>query len=147
MVATLEACEKLANDGFTVLAYTTDDPVIAKRMEAAGAAAIMPLGAPIGSGLGILNPNNILFVRETVKVPVLVDAGVGTASDVASAMELGCEAVLLNTAIAAANDPVLMAHAMRHACVAGRQAFRAGRMPKRRYASASSPILDFLGSN
>jgi thiazole synthase len=144
MVATLEACEVLANEGFVVMAYTTDDPVMARRMEAAGASAIMPLGAPIGSGLGILNPLNITFIREMVKVPVLVDAGVGAASDVASAMELGVEAVLLNTAIASAQDPVKMALAMRHACEAGRLSYLAGRIPKKRYASASSPILDFL---
>jgi thiazole synthase len=144
MVETLKACEVLAKEGFVVMAYTTDDPVIAKKMESAGAAAIMPLGAPIGSGLGILNPLNIGFIQESVKVPVLVDAGVGTASDVAAAMELGVEAVLLNTAIAAAKEPVRMARAMKLACEAGRDAWLAGRMPKRRYASASSPILDFL---
>lgn len=143
VVATLEATKELVKEGFKVLAYTTDDPIMAKKLEDAGATAVMPLGSPIGSGQGILNPNNIRLILESVKVPVLVDAGVGTASDVAIAMELGVDAVLLNTAISAANEPIRMAHAMRMACEAGRQSFLAGRMPKKRYATASSPILDF----
>jgi thiazole synthase len=146
MYETLHACEKLANDGFKVMAYTTDDPIMAKRVEAAGAMAIMPLGSPIGSGLGVLNPNNIRFVMEAVSVPVLVDAGVGSASDCAFAMELGVEAILLNTAIAGAKDPVKMAHAMRMGVEAGRLSYLAGRIPKKRYATASSPILDFMTS-
>jgi thiazole synthase len=143
VVATLEATETLANEGFKVFAYTNDDPIMAKKLENAGAAVVMPLGSPIGSGQGILNPNNIRLIVEDAKVPILVDAGVGCASDVASAMELGIDGVLLNTAISAAKEPIRMAHAMRMACDAGRQSFLAGRMPKRRYANASSPILDF----
>lgn len=138
--ATLEAAEKLVADGFDVMVYTSDDPLIARRLEAIGCCAIMPLAAPIGSGLGIQNKYNILEIVESAKVPVLVDAGVGTASDAAIAMELGCDGVLMNTAIAAAQNPVLMATAMKHAILAGRQAFLAGRMPRKRYASASSPI-------
>ena len=137
--ATVEATRVLAAEGFTVLAYTNDDPVAARALEEAGAAAVMPLGAPIGSGLGILNPTNIRILLSRAKVPILVDAGVGTASDVAVAMELGADGVLLNTGIAKARDPVKMAEAMRHACEAGRLAFLAGRMPKREYASPSSP--------
>jgi thiazole synthase len=143
VVQTLEATRELAREGFTVLAYTNDDPVVAMRLEEAGAAAVMPLGSPIGSGQGILNPNNIRLILEALRVPVIVDAGVGTASDVAIAMELGVEGVLLNTAISAAREPIRMARAMRLACEAGRQAFLAGRMPKRRHANASSPIVDF----
>jgi thiazole synthase len=143
MVQTLAAAEQLVGEGFRVMAYCTDDPVLAKRLEEVGCIAVMPLGAPIGSGQGILNPNNIRLILEQAQVPILVDAGVGTASDVAVAMELGCDAVLLNTAIAQAKKPVAMARAMRLACEAGRLAFLSGRMPKRRYASASSPILDF----
>jgi thiazole synthase len=138
--ATLLAAEKLVADGFDVMVYTSDDPLIARRLEEIGCCAIMPLAAPIGSGLGIQNKYNILEIVESAKVPVLVDAGVGTASDAAIAMELGCDGVLMNTAIAAAQKPVLMAEAMKHAIVAGRQAFLAGRMPRKRYASASSPI-------
>ncbi len=138
--ATLEAADALVADGFEVMVYTSDDPIIAKRLEEAGCVAVMPLAAPIGSGLGIQNRYNILTIVENAKVPVLVDAGVGTASDAAIAMELGCDGVLMNTAIAAARDPVLMAQAMRDAIQAGRLAFRAGRMPRRRYASASSPL-------
>jgi thiazole synthase len=138
--ATLEATRVLADEGFTVFAYTNDDPVTAKELEAAGAAAVMPLGAPIGSGLGILNPTNIGIIVARAKVPIIVDAGVGTASDVAVAMELGVDGVLLNTGIARAKDPVTMARAMRAACDAGRLAFLAGRMPKRVYASPSSPV-------
>lgn len=138
----LRATRELAADGFTVLPYTSDDVVVAKRLEEAGAAAVMPLGAPIGSGLGIQNRNNLSLLREAVEVPVIVDAGVGTASDAAVAMELGADGVLLNTAVAAADDPVRMARAMRLAVEAGRLAFLAGRMPRRRYATASSPPAD-----
>ena len=141
---TLRALEALVADGFDVMVYTTDDPVAARRMEAAGAAAIMPLGAPIGSGLGILNPVNIRLIVEQSDVPVLVDAGVGTASEAAQAMELGCDAVLLNSAIAEARDPVRMARAMRHGVIAGREAYRAGRMPQRRYADPSSPLAGLI---
>jgi len=138
--ATIEATRVLAGEGFTVLAYTNDDPVAARALEEAGAAAVMPLGAPIGSGLGILNPTHIRIILGRANVPIVVDAGVGTASDVAIAMELGADAVLLNTGIAAAQDPVRMAAAMRHACEAGRLAYLAGRMPRREYASPSSPV-------
>jgi thiazole synthase len=140
IVATLEAARILVNEGFEVMVYTTDDPIIAKRLEEIGCVAVMPLAAPIGSGLGIRNPYNILMILENAKVPVLVDAGVGTASDAAIAMELGCDGVLMNTAIAEARNPVLMASAMKKAIEAGREAFLAGRMPRRRYASASSPL-------
>jgi thiazole synthase len=136
----LEATKILAREGFTVLPYTNDDPVLARKLQDAGAAAVMPLGAPIGSGLGIRNPYNIKIILETVTVPVIVDAGVGTASDAAVAMELGCDGVLMNTAIAGAKDPVAMATAMRLAVEAGRLAFKAGRIPKKLYATASSPI-------
>lgn len=142
-IETLEACKVLVSEGFTVMAYTSDDPVMARKLADAGVAAVMPLGSPIGSGLGILNPNNIRIILEEATVPILVDAGVGTASDVALAMELGVEGVLLNTAIAGAKDPVAMAYAMNYACQAGRLAFLAGRIPRKRYASASSPALDF----
>ena len=143
-VGTLEATEKLVADGFSVLVYTSDDPVIAKRLKGLGAASVMPAGSPIGSGQGVLNANNLRICLEYLKeddpsYPVIVDAGVGTASDVAVAMELGADGVLLNTAIAHARDPVRMAEAMRAACVAGRLAFLAGRMPRRLYATASSP--------
>lgn len=138
--ATLAAAETLVKDGFDVMVYTSDDPLIARRLEDIGCCAIMPLAAPIGSGLGIQNKYNILEIVESAKVPVLVDAGVGTASDAAIAMELGCDGVLMNTAIAAAQKPILMAEAMKHAILAGRQAYLAGRMPRKRYASASSPI-------
>ena len=137
---TLTAAERLVADGFEVMVYTNDDPVMARRLEEAGCVSVMPLAAPIGSGLGICNPWNILTILEEAKVPIVVDAGVGTASDAAVAMELGCDGVLMNTAIAAARRPVLMASAMKHAVVAGREAFRAGRMPRRRFASASSPV-------
>ncbi|MGD8783258.1 MAG: thiazole synthase [Thioalkalispiraceae bacterium] len=137
---TLIAAEELIKDGFKVMVYTTDDLIIAKELEAMGCVAVMPLAAPIGSGLGIRNPYNIRFIVEELKVPVLVDAGVGTASDAAVAMELGCDGVLMNTAIAAAKDPVLMASAMKKAIEAGREAFLAGRMPRKQYASASSPL-------
>lgn len=137
---TLKATEILVREGFQVLVYTNDDPVMAKRLEEMGCAAVMPLAAPIGSGLGIQNRYNILTIVENAQVPILVDAGVGTASDAAIAMELGCDGVLMNTAIAAARNPVLMASAMRKAIESGREAFLAGRMPRRRFASASSPI-------
>jgi thiazole synthase len=140
VVATLEAAEELVKDGFEVMVYTNDDPIMAKRLEEIGCAAVMPLAAPIGSGLGIRNRLNILTIVENAKVPILVDAGVGTASDAAVAMELGCDGVLMNTAIAAARDPVLMASAMRKAIEAGREAYLAGRMPAKRFASASSPV-------
>jgi thiazole synthase len=139
--ATVEATRVLVKEGFTVLPYTTDDIVFAKRLIDAGAAAIMPLGAPIGTGLGIANTYTLRMMRELItEVPLVVDAGLGTASDCALAMELGFDAVLMNTAIAAARDPILMAEAMQHAVLAGRQAFLAGRMPKRLYATASSPL-------
>ena len=137
---TLKAAEILIKDGFKVMVYTSDDVLIAKRLEEMGCVAVMPLAAPIGSGLGIRNPYNIRMIVENAKVPILVDAGVGTASDAAIAMELGCDGVLMNTAIAAANNPVLMASAMKKAIEAGREAYRAGRMPRKLYASASSPI-------
>lgn len=143
-IATLEATERLVADGFQVLCYTTDDPVVAKRLKAAGATSVMPAGSPIGSGQGVLNPNNIRICLEYLKendptYPVIVDAGVGTASDVTVAMELGVDGVLLNTGIAHAKDPLKMADAMRHATEAGRLAYLAGRIPKRLYATASSP--------
>lgn len=134
------AAELLVKDGFDVMVYTNDDPIAAKRLEDIGCVAVMPLAAPIGSGLGIRNPYNILTIVENANVPVLVDAGVGTASDAAIAMELGCDGVLMNTAIAAAKQPILMASAMRKGVEAGREAYLAGRMPRRRFASASSPI-------
>src|SRR5690349_14238321 len=139
MPATLASAETLVKDGFDVMVYCTDDPIAARRLEQMGCVAVMPLAAPIGSGLGIQNRYNILSIVENAKVPILVDAGVGTASDAAIAMELGCDGVLMNTAIAEAKNPELMASAMKHAIVAGREAFLAGRMPRRRYASASSP--------
>lgn len=138
-VETLKAAEILVKEGFHVMAYTTDDPIVAKKLEDAGCAAIMPLGAPIGSGLGIQNPLNIQIITRQTNIPVLVDAGVGTASDAAIAMELGCDAVLINSAIAAAEDPVMMAEAMKHAVEAGRLAYLAGRMKKKLYADPSSP--------
>lgn len=143
-VATLEATEVLVKEGFTVMPYVSDDSVLAKKLEDAGAACVMPLAAPIGSGQGILNKVNIEFVREAVKVPVIVDAGVGTASDAAVAMELGVDGVLMNTGIAAAKDPVQMAEAMRLAVRAGRLAWQSGRMAKKRYANASSPTAGLI---
>lgn len=137
---TYSAAELLVKDGFDVMVYTNDDPIAAKRLEDIGCVAVMPLAAPIGSGLGIRNPYNILTIVENANVPILVDAGVGTASDAALAMELGCDGVLMNTAIAAAKDPVLMASAMKKGIQAGREAYLAGRMPKKRFASASSPL-------
>lgn len=144
VIGLLEATEILAKEGFIVFPYTNDDPIMAKRLADAGAAAVMPLAAPIGSGLGIRNPYNLKIILETIKLPVIVDAGVGTASDVAIAMELGCDAVLLNTAIAGAKDPIAMAEAMRHAVLAGRLAYKAGRIPRKLYATASSPIEGML---
>jgi thiazole synthase len=143
-VATLEATRELVRDGFQVLCYTTDDPITAKRLKDAGATSVMPAGSPIGSGQGVLNPNNIRICLEYLKdndphYPVIIDAGVGTASDVAFAMELGCDGVLLNTGIAGARNALTMAHAMKHACWAGREAFLAGRIPRKLYATASSP--------
>ena len=143
-IGLLKATEILAKEGFIVLPYTNDDPIMAKRLENAGAAAVMPLGAPIGSGLGIRNPYNIKIILETVNLPIIVDAGVGTASDAAIAMELGCDAVLINTGIAGAKDPVAMSSAMKHAVIAGRLAYLAGRIPKKLYATASSPIEGML---
>ena len=137
---TLDAAKELIDDNFKVMVYTTDDPIIAKRLEEIGCVAVMPLAAPIGSGLGIQNPYNIRTIVENASVPIIVDAGVGTASDASIAMELGCDGVLMNTAIAEAKNPVLMASAMKKAVQAGREAYLAGRMPKRAYASASSPI-------
>ncbi|MFL5319568.1 MAG: thiazole synthase [Myxococcaceae bacterium] len=142
---TVKAARVLVKEGFTVLPYTTDDVITARKLEDAGCAAVMPLAAPIGSGLGVRNPHNIALIRETVKVPVIVDAGVGTASDAAIAMELGCDAILMNTAIAGAKDPVRMARAMRLAVEAGRDAFLAGRIPRKAYGSASSPISGMIG--
>ncbi len=140
MVATLQAAEELIADGFEVMVYTNDDPILARRLEEMGCVAVMPLAAPIGSGLGIRNRLNIRTIVENAKVPILVDAGVGTASDAAVAMELGCDGVLMNTAIAAAKDPVLMASAMKKGIQAGREAYLAGRMAPKRFASASSPL-------
>jgi len=142
----LQAAKVLVKEGFTVMPYTNDDPVTAQRLQDAGCAAIMPLGAPIGSGLGIRNPYNLRIIMETAKVPVLVDAGVGTASDAAIAMELGAVAVLMNTAIAEAKDPVMMAEAMRDGISAGRKAFLAGRIPMKLHAAASSPMTGLIGT-
>jgi thiazole synthase len=141
---TLEAAKVLVKEGFVVLPYCIDDPIVCRKLEDLGCAAVMPLAAPIGSGLGIRNPHNLSIILEHAKVPVIVDAGVGTASDAAVAMELGCHGVLMNTAIAHAKDPVLMAHAMREAVAAGRKAFLAGRMPRARYANASSPTAGLI---
>jgi thiazole synthase len=143
--ALVEATRTLVRDGFVVLPYTSDDPVVCRKLEDAGAAAVMPLGAPIGSGLGIQNVNNIRIIREFSRVPVIVDAGVGTASDATLAMELGADGVLMNTAIAGAQEPVAMAEAMKHAVTAGRLAYLAGRIPKKMYASASSPVEGLVG--
>ena len=142
----LEATRVLVKEGFIVLPYTNDDPVMCRKLAEAGAAAVMPLGAPIGSGLGIQNPNNIRIIREQARVPVIVDAGVGTASDAAVAMELGADGVLMNTAIAGAADPVSMARAMKLAVEAGRLAYLAGRIPRKSYATASSPLQGVVGS-
>ena len=145
VVETLKAAEQLVADGFDVMVYTSDDPILARKLEQIGCVAVMPLAAPIGSGLGIQNRYNLLEIIENAKVPIIVDAGVGTASDAAIAMELGCDGVLMNTAIAGAKNPVLMAHAMKLAVEAGRAAFRAGRIPRKRFASASSPIDGTIG--
>jgi len=145
-IGTLQATEILVKEGFTVLVYTNDDPVMARRLEEAGATSVMPAAAPIGSGQGVLNPNNIRIILEQAKVPIIVDAGVGTASDVTIAMELGAEGVLLNTGIAGAKDPVQMAQAMKHAIEAGRLAHLAGRIPRKLYATASSPWEGIIGS-
>ena len=146
VVDTLAAAKTLVKEGFKVMVYTSDDPIVAKQLEEIGCVAVMPLASLIGSGMGILNPWNLQIIIDRVKVPVLVDAGVGTASDAAIAMELGCDGVLMNTAVAAARDPVLMASAMRKAVEAGREAFRAGRMPKKLYsASPSSPTTGLIG--
>jgi thiazole synthase len=142
-VELLDAAERLVADGFTVLPYTNDDPITARRLADVGCAAVMPLGSPIGSGLGIRNPHNIALIREAVSVPVVLDAGIGTASDAALAMELGCDAVLLATAVTRAREPEVMAQAMRHAVVGGRLAFEAGRIPKRWHAEASTQIAGF----
>lgn len=144
VVQTLKAAEQLVAEDFQVMVYTSDDPILAKRLEEIGCVAVMPLAAPIGSGLGVQNRYNLLEIIENAQVPIIVDAGVGTASDAAIAMELGCDAVLMNTAIAGARDPVLMASAMRKAVEAGREAFLAGRIPRKRYAAASSPVEDWL---
>jgi len=144
MTETLRAAELLIKDGFDVMVYCSDDPVFARKLEEVGCCAIMPLGAPIGSGLGIQNPVNIRLIIEQSSVPVIVDAGVGTASDATVAMELGCDGVLMNTAIAEAKNPVLMASAMKHAVIAGRQSYLAGRMPKKRYADPSSPLSGLI---
>ena len=143
--ALLEATRVLVKEGFVVLPYTNDDPVMCRKLQDAGAAAVMPLGAPIGSGLGIQNPNNIRIIKEQSHVPVIVDAGVGTASDAALAMELGADGVLMNTAIAGAQEPVAMAEAMKHAIIAGRLAHLSGRIPKKMYATASSPVEGLVG--
>jgi thiazole synthase len=143
--ALIEATKVLVKDGFVVLPYTNDDPIACRKLEEAGAAAVMPLGAPIGSGLGIQNANNIRIIREFARVPVIVDAGVGTASDAALAMELGADGVLMNTAIAGAGQPVQMAEAMKHAVLAGRLAHLSGRIPKKMYATASSPLEGMVG--
>lgn len=145
VIETLKAAEQLVAEGFDVMVYTSDDPILARKLEEIGCVAVMPLAAPIGSGLGVQNRYNLLEIVENAKVPIIVDAGVGTASDAAIAMELGCDGVLMNTAIASAKDPVLMAHAMKLAIEAGRAAFRAGRIPRKRFASASSPIDGTIG--
>lgn len=143
--ALLEAAKVLVKEGFIVFPYTNDDPIMAKKLQDIGCAAVMPLAAPIGSGLGIRNPYNLKIILETIKIPIVVDAGVGTASDAAIAMELGCDAVLMNTGIAGAKDPLKMAEAMKYAIIAGRLAYKAGRMPMKLYASASSPLEGKIG--
>lgn len=143
-IETLKATEILANEGFVVLPYTSDDPILCKRLEEAGAAAVMPGAAPIGTGLGILNPYNLSIIIEDANVPIIVDAGIGSPSDAAKAMELGADGILLNTAVAKAKDPVKMAHAMKYAVDAGRLAYEAGRIPKKRYATASSALEEYI---
>src|SRR6188768_3974548 len=143
--ALLDATRQLVKEGFVVLPYTNDDPIACRKLEDAGAAAVMPLGAPIGSGLGIQNPNNLLIIKEQARVPLIVDAGVGTASDAALAMELGADGILMNTAIAGAEKPVAMAEAMKHAVIAGRLAYLSGRIPRKMYATASSPLEGMVG--
>ena len=145
VVQTLAAAETLVADGFQVMVYTSDDPILCRRLEEIGCVAVMPLAAPIGSGLGVQNRYNLIEIIENAKVPIIVDAGVGTASDASIAMELGCDGVLMNTAIAGAKDPVLMAHAMKLAVEAGREAFLAGRIPRKAYGSASSPLTGLIG--
>jgi thiazole synthase len=145
VVETLKAAKVLVDEGFEVMVYTSDDPIIARELEAIGCIAVMPLAGLIGTGLGICNPYNLRIILEEAKIPVLVDAGVGTASDATIAMEMGCAAVLMNSAIACAQQPILMAQAMRHAIEAGRLAYLAGRMPKKLYASASSPLEGMIG--
>lgn len=148
VMETLKACEVLAKDGFNIMTYTNDDPIMAKRLEDAGSNAVMPLAAPIGSGLGVQNKYNVLFIKEAVKVPVIVDAGIGCASDAAIAMEIGADGVLTNTAIAQAKNPILMAEAMKHAVIAGRNSYLAGRIAKKPFATASSPtegLIEFSG--
>jgi thiazole synthase len=145
IIETLSAAKTLVDDGFKVMVYTSDDPIVAKRLEDMGCVAVMPLASPIGSGLGICNPYNIMTIIENAAVPIIIDAGVGTASDAALAMELGCDGVLMNSAIAGAKNPILMASAMRKGIEAGREAFLAGRIPRKRYASASSPIDGVIG--
>lgn len=147
VVQTLKAAEQLVAADFDVMVYTSDDPILARQLEEIGCVAVMPLAAPIGSGLGIQNRYTLLEIIENAKVPIIVDAGVGTASDAAIAMELGCDGVLMNTAIAGARDPILMASAMRHAVIAGREAFLAGRIPRKRFASASSPIDGLIAAS
>jgi len=144
MIETIKSTEILVKEGFEVMVYCTDDPILSKKLEDVGACAIMPLAAPIGSGIGIQNKTNIILIKEQSSVPVIVDAGVGTASDATIAMELGCDGVLINTAIAEAKNPVLMAEAMKHAVIAGRKAFKAERMKKRKYACASSPQKNLI---
>lgn len=144
MEETLKSLKLLVTDGFDVMVYCTDDPVYCQKLQDAGAAAIMPLAAPIGSGLGLLNPTNIRLVREAITVPVIVDAGLGTASEAAAAMELGCDGIIANTAIAGAKDPIRMASAFKHAVIAGREAYLAGRMPRKQYAVPSSPITGLI---
>tara|TARA_B100000686_G_scaffold325296_1_gene381806 strand:+ start:660 stop:1430 length:771 start_codon:yes stop_codon:yes gene_type:complete len=144
MIETIKSTEVLVKEGFEVMVYCSDDPIMAKKLEDCGASAIMPLAAPIGSGIGIQNRTNIILIKEQSRVPVIVDAGVGTASDATIAMELGCDAVLVNTAIAEAKDPILMAKSMKNAVIAGRQAYKAGRMKVRKYGSASSPEKDLI---
>lgn len=145
VIELLKAASELISDGFKVLPYCNDDPITCKKLQDMGCAAVMPLGAPIGSGMGIRNPYNIQIIREAIQIPLIIDAGVGTASDAALAMELGCDAILLNSAIAGAQHPVQMAEAMKHAVIAGRSAFEAGRIPKKLYANASSPVEGLIG--